>query len=102
MPPAVSEPPETTQELLYVNVMQQLVEEQAMRYIRMFGVCDCPRCVIDVKALALTNLPPKYVVMRRGEMVPMLTVYEKRFSTAVTAQLIQACKKVMEFPRHDL
>lgn len=85
----------------HVNVMQALIDERCMRYIRMFGLCDCSRCIADVKALALTSLPPKYVVMRKGEVIPMLTVYEGRFSAAVIAQLISACKVVMDYPRHE-
>lgn len=83
-----------------VNVMQVLVEEKCMRYINMFSMCDCSRCIADVKALALSNLIPKYLVMRRSEVVPMLTVYEGRLNAALTAQLIQACKIVMDNPRH--
>ena len=84
----------------YVNVMEALVEEKAPKYIKMFGVCSCARCVSDVKALALTNLPPKYAVMEKGHVVPMLTVYEGRYSTALTSQIISACKQVMLEPRH--
>ncbi|MBR2132923.1 MAG: late competence development ComFB family protein, partial [Oscillospiraceae bacterium] len=85
----------------YVNVAEVLVEEKAMKYIKMFGLCTCPRCVADVKALALNRLPPKYVVMRTGEMIPRITLYEGQFSAAVTAQILTACNAVMQNPRHD-
>ena len=84
----------------YVNVMQVLVEEKAERYMRMFGLCCCERCQVDVKAYALNHLPPKYVVMSQGERVPKLTVYESRSSSDITAQLLQACKVVMQNPHH--
>lgn len=93
-PPA----PKTT----YINVMQVLVEENAERYIKLFGLCPCNRCVADVKAVALNNLQPKYVVMPEGEVVPRISVYEGRFISAVTAQLLRACNVVHENPRHDL
>lgn len=85
----------------YVNIMEALVEEKCMKYIRMFGLCTCSRCVADVKALALSNLPPKYSVMQKGEVIPMLTVFEGRFNSALTAQILNACKVVMEHPRHE-
>ena len=66
----------------------------------MFGLCSCERCMEDVKALTLNNLPPKYVVLERGDMIPRLTVYEGKFSSDITAQLLQACKLVMERPHH--
>jgi len=86
--------------LNYVNVMQILVEEKAPKYIKMFGLCTCRRCEMDVKALTLSNLVPKYVVMHKDEMIPMLTIYEGRYSSTIFAQLTRACKIVMDRPHH--
>ena len=85
----------------YINVMQVLVEEKAPKYIKMFGLCQCDRCLEDVKALTLNHLPSKYVVLEHGDMIPRLTVYEGKFSSDITAQLLQACKIVMETPHHS-
>ena len=87
--------------LTYVNVMQTLVDEKAPKYMKMFGLCDCPRCQADVKALALNRLDPKYVVMPKDGVIPRLTLYEGQYSSAVIAQLLYACKVVMDSPRHD-
>ncbi|MEY8387104.1 late competence development ComFB family protein [Oscillospiraceae bacterium 38-13] len=84
----------------YINVMQILVEEKADEYMNMFGICSCDKCRVDVRAFALNHLPPKYVVLSENERVPRLTVYESRFSSDITAQLIQACKQVMLTPHH--
>lgn len=84
----------------YINVMQVLVEEKAPKYVEMFGLCTCKRCMEDVKAYTLNHLPPKYVVLEPGDRVPRLTVYEGKFSSDITAQLLQACKVVMETPHH--
>lgn len=103
--PAVpEEPPEETAEEekpSYINVMQILVEEKADEYMKMFGICCCDKCRVDVRAYALNHLPPKYVVLSQNERVPRLTVYESRFASDVTSQLIQACKKVMLTPHHS-
>ena len=85
----------------YINVMQILVDEKADEYMKMFGICCCDKCRVDVRAYALNHLPPKYVVLSQNERVPRLTVYESRFASDVTAQLIQACKKVMLTPHHS-
>ena len=99
-PESAPEPANPADELTYVNVIQSLVEELAPRYIKMFGLCSCPRCRIDVVALTLNNLIPKYVVMKKHDMIPMLTVYEGRFSSTIFAQLTRACKIVSDSPRH--
>lgn len=85
----------------YINVMQVLVEEKAPKYIQMFGLCTCDRCLEDVKAYTLNHLPPKYVVTEPGDRIPRLTVYEGKFASDITAQLLQACKVVMERPHHS-
>lgn len=85
----------------YINVMQVLVEEKAPKYVKMFGLCDCKRCMEDVKAFTLNHLPPKYVVLEPGDRVPRLTVYEGKFSSDITAQLLQACKIVNKTPHHS-
>ncbi len=84
----------------YINVMQVLVEEKAPKYVKMFGLCSCKRCMEDVKAITLNHLPPKYVVLEPNDRVPRLTVYEGKFNSDITAQLLQACKLVMERPHH--
>ena len=102
MPPAPKAPEKPIEEdVTYINVMQTLVEEKALRYIKMFGLCDCKRCQADVKALTLSNLVPKYVVLSSTDRIPMLTVYEGRFNSTVVAQLTRSSKIVMDSPRHD-
>lgn len=85
----------------YINVMQVLVEEKAPKYIKLFGLCQCSRCLEDVKALTLNHLPPKYVVLEQGDMIPRLTVYEGKYSSDITAQLLHACRVVMDRPHHS-
>lgn len=91
---------EELDESSYVNVMQILVDEKADKYMEMFGLCQCERCKADVRAYALNHLPPKYVFMGRNEMVPRLTVYESKYSSDLVAQLLNACRIVMETPHH--
>lgn len=84
----------------FVNVMLPLVEEKLLKYVRMFHLCECPRCLADVKALALSHLPSKYVVLEGSTYTPMMSFYQAKFDSDVTAQVIHACKQVMEAPRH--
>lgn len=92
--------PQSGNDLLYINIMQTIVESMAPRYIKMFGVCKCSRCAADVKALTLTNLAPKYAVFHRRDRIPMLTVYENRYGSLVAAQLTKACSIVRINPHH--
>lgn len=85
---------------VFVNVMERLVDERLEKYVKLFGICSCPRCLADVRALSLSRLPAKYVVLAASSVAPMMSMYQARFDSMVIAQVIQACKTVMESPRH--
>lgn len=84
-----------------VNVMQILVDENIDRYMDMFHVCRCPRCVADVKALALTQLSAKYVVLEKDTQSSMLNFYRHRYAASVTVELTKACSAVGQSPHHS-
>lgn len=84
-----------------VNVMERLVTEKVEHYAKMFHLCCCPRCLADSTALALSRLPAKYVVLSESAYRPMMSFLEAKFDSMVTAQIIYACKQVLEFPRHE-
>lgn len=88
-------------EYICFNVTQALVEDKADKYIRMFGLCNCNRCRIDVIALALSNLPAKYVVAKPHELIPRLSMYEQKYNAAVVTQVMSACRKVLDRPHHE-
>ena len=90
------------EEVICANNMEILVERKAETYMELFGLCCCDRCKMDVQALALTELPAKYVVMAKNELPLRLSLYEGRMNTAVTAQILRACKVVLAEPRHKL
>lgn len=98
--PAAEKPDE--EEVICANIMEILVERKAETYMELFGLCCCDRCKMDVQALALTELPAKYVVMAKNELPLRLSLYEGRMNTAVTAQILRACKVVLAEPRHKL
>lgn len=84
----------------FVNVMLPLVEETLERYVTLFHLCDCPRCLADAQALALSRLPAKYVVLSEGAFTPMMSLYRAKYDSLVTTQVVYACKQIMDAPRH--
>ena len=100
-PPSAPVPETPVQDKLEpINVMELLVEEKLERYIRLFGLCSCPRCLADAKALTLTRLPAKYVVLSPQERMARLSFYQAKYDGDITTQILYACKAVMDFPRH--
>lgn len=88
-------------EYRFVNVMEQLLMRQDLdSVLQQHNVCTCPRCMSDVCALALTGLPPKYVVTSKDSISPLLSYYENKYKIPLLTELMKACNKVRENPRH--
>ena len=98
-PVPISEPEDEDRAELF-NIMQLLAEEKADKYIKMFGLCDCKRCRQDVLALTLNEISTKYVVMPRAELTIRNDMYRSHYDGEITVQILRACQKVMENPRH--
>ncbi len=98
--PEVREAIESEHEFKFVSVMEELVTEAVGEYLTRFGCCTCSRCVADVVALALTNLPAKYVVSGNKDVSPLLNYYSKKYEGQVTVEITKACMKVASYPHH--
>lgn len=65
------------------------------------NICKCPMCIEDIKALALNQLKPLYMVTEKGSMFLKLNELETQFKTDVTAQIVRAIEIVSRRPRHS-
>lgn len=89
-------------DFLFINVCEKLVREKIDEYMDKFSTCKCKRCVTDTIALALSNLPPKYIVVNDKDDVPFISFYENKYKILLMTELTKACLKVMECPRHKI
>jgi len=64
-------------------------------------VCKCDRCKMDIKALALNHLPPKYVVTDMGYVYTKVNELENQFKADITVAVTNALKIIRDNPRHD-
>ena len=79
-----------------VNVAELAVKERIEEAMDKFKCCQCDHCVKDVLALAVNNLPPKYIV--RNELDQDLEI--RRYDADVISALVNAVIKVKQNPRH--
>ena len=99
--PTVPEPePEPEPEFSAVNVMERIVNDKIIYYMRQFDVCTCDRCKADVIALTLNGLLPKYIVTMPAAVDPLISYYTNRLISDVTVEATKACMIVKENPRH--
>ncbi len=87
-------------EFMYLNVCEELVRDKVHEYMDRFNKCKCKRCVADTMALALTNLPPKYVVLNNKDEIPFISFYENKYRILLMTELTKACLTVNSNPRH--
>jgi competence protein ComFB len=64
-------------------------------------VCKCDRCKMDIKALALNHLPPKYVVTDKGYVYTKVNELVNQFKADITVAVTNALKIIRDNPRHD-
>ncbi len=84
------------------NYMEDLVDSTIDElYGAEDAPCGCEHCRLDVKALALNQLPAKYAVTDKGYAFNKVHELESQFKTDVTVAVAKAMKHVREHPRHE-
>ena len=84
------------------NYMEVCVFNALDKVLTSLGSCTCDICKLDVMAMALNNLPPKYVVTSRGELYSKINNLRHQFDVDITAAITSASVLVSRNPRHDL
>jgi competence protein ComFB len=84
------------------NYMELLVWELLDEFLEQYpSVCDCEACRYDIVALALNNLPPKYIATDKGELLMRVQGTLTQNRSDVLSALIQATLKVGSNPNHQ-
>ncbi|MBF7097318.1 late competence development ComFB family protein [Alkalibacter sp. M17DMB] len=63
--------------------------------------CRCDRCRLDVKAIALNKLPPKYTVTDKGEVFAKLNSFKNQVHVDVLKEVVSAMEIVKSKKSHD-
>lgn len=84
------------------NHTESVVQQAFKDYVEKYELpCNCERCQADIKALALNQLPSRYYVSLRGEI---LTHWESQTTpdqARVMSALVRAAKQVEATPSHN-
>ena len=83
-----------------LNIMENLVLDCMKEIIPKTGVCNCERCVKDILAISLNNLPPKYIVTDKGRLMSLVDVYRYQYSISIMTEITKACFQVKNSPNH--
>lgn len=91
------------EEIVLVNKMENAVRSMADKMLNKKGetACKCSRCRLDILALALNSLPPKYVVTNIGNAVTNVDLDSSQWQANVTMAVCSAIDIVRSRPRHS-
>jgi competence protein ComFB len=88
--------------VLLRNYMEEVVNgtlDEILSYSD--DICKCERCKMDIKALALNHLPPKYVVTDIGYIYTKINELESQFKADIAVAVTNAIKIIRKNPRHE-
>ena len=83
------------------NFTQESVEHYLDRWYKEAEVCQCENCRLDIMAIMLNNLPPKYVVTDQGALWAQMVDFDPQNRTDYMTAMTQAIQIVASKPRHD-
>ena len=70
------------------------------RWFKDADICQCESCHLDVMAIMLNNLPPKYVVTDKGALYAQLNEFNPQNRIDLMTFMTQAVSIVKKSPRH--
>ncbi|MEK4711645.1 late competence development ComFB family protein [Sporosarcina sp. FSL K6-5500] len=83
------------------NVMEEIVRDVLMQYKdKMQLTCQCERCFNDIMAIALNELPPRYIANEEyGPYVRAAHVADRQGATNIILIVTKAATFVSNSPR---
>ena len=84
------------------NVSEDLIDMYLDSCITAAGMCECPRCRADVRAFALNNFPPRYVVTDIGDVLSRVDLLSNQFRADIIIAIMNGINLVMRSPRHHM
>lgn len=83
------------------NYMEILVDQMFDTATRGIDVCKCEKCTLDIKAIALNELKPRYIVADDTELYIKMNLFQQQFHTDIIAALTKGTMLVASSARHD-
>jgi competence protein ComFB len=79
-------------------VIDHILEDILKKYP---DICKCEKCILDIKAIALNSMTPKYVVTDKGELFTKLSLeLNNQEIVDETKYVVQAIEQVSKKPMH--
>ncbi|NLI77290.1 MAG: late competence development ComFB family protein [Candidatus Riflebacteria bacterium] len=88
-------------EIQMINKMESVVKSIVERYLQDHPeFCACDRCRLDMIALTLNSLPPRYAVTTLGEVFTDVNLQGIQSTADIMMALMRSIEIVKKKPRH--
>ena len=82
------------------NYTEEAVNLYLDRWFKEADICHCDNCRLDVTAIMLNHLKPKYVVTDKGALWAQMDDFDPQHKIDFMTEMTQAVKIVKKGPRH--
>ena len=83
------------------NYTEEAVRVFLDRWFKEADVCQCEACRLDVMAIMLNNLKPKYVVTDKGALFAQMDDFDPQYRTDLMTVMTMAVKTVKDRPSEE-
>lgn len=84
-----------------INMMESFVAARLDELLRDYDCCKCESCREDMMAIALNDLPPRYVSTPKGQLFTRAGALLQQNAVDIEVALLKAIAMVGAKPRHD-
>lgn len=82
------------------NLMEDVVNDALEDVRKYYDFCSCAQCRMDISAMALNKIPPRYVVSNKGESYGRAELLAMQSNLDILNIVLEAVKMVQQKPRH--
>jgi competence protein ComFB len=85
------------------NHMEVVVQQALNDYLRQNDItCSCEHCQADIMALVLNQLPARYYVSPRGEILTQIESQTLPDQARIMSEVVRAAQQVSSSPSHPM
>lgn len=89
-----------TDEVILVNITEECVRRKVKEALLDTDICHCHRCELNVCAIVLNKLAPKYVTTQKGHLLASVGLLHPDYQMNLNLEVSRALKIVKERPLH--
>lgn len=83
------------------NYKEYAVDHVLPNILKAFpDICTCEKCLLDIKAIALNNLEPQYVVTDKGELFAQVKEMSLQYEANIMKAVLDGISVVSSNPMH--